>query len=107
MLEGSRSGRHTIDTRAVEDLAGFTGWTGSVAFDLDGGLVKAEMQRPGSSTFRLRQLLQFIASRGSLEMRRAGSRSIPICGLDIVEASDSETSVDMAKTKESGDGLEA
>jgi hypothetical protein len=46
-------------------------------------------------TFRLRQLLQFMASRGSLETRRAGRRSIPICGLDIAAAIDCETSVDM------------
>jgi hypothetical protein len=46
-------------------------------------------------TFRLRQLLQFIASRGSFETRRAGRRSIPICGLDIAAAIDCETSVDI------------
>jgi hypothetical protein len=46
-------------------------------------------------TFRLRQLLQFMASRGSLETRRAGRRSIPICGLDIAAAIDCETSVDI------------
>ena len=54
------------------------------------------MSKPEScTTFRLRQLLQFIASRGSLETRRAGKRSIPICGLDIAAATDCETSVDM------------
>lgn len=46
-------------------------------------------------TFRLRQLLQFMASRGSFETRRAGRRSIPICGLDIAAAMDCETSVDI------------
>lgn len=43
----------------------------------------------------MRQLLQFMASRGSLETRRAGRRSIPICGLDILAAIDCETSVDI------------
>lgn len=46
-------------------------------------------------TFRLRQLLQFMASRGSFETRRAGRRSMPIWGLDIAAASDCETSVDI------------
>jgi hypothetical protein len=27
-------GEHTVDTRAVEHLTGFTGWASSVAFDL-------------------------------------------------------------------------
>jgi hypothetical protein len=37
-------------------------------------------------TLRFRQDLQFIDSRGSLLMRRAGSRSMPTCGLlDMVE----------------------
>lgn len=35
-------------------------------------------------TFRLRQDLQFIDSRGSLLIRRAGSLSMPTCGRDIV-----------------------
>jgi hypothetical protein len=48
-----------------------------------------------TSTFRLRQLLQFMASRGSLDTRRAGRRSIPICGLDIAAARDCETSEDI------------
>jgi hypothetical protein len=53
-------------------------------------------------TFRLRQLLQFIASRGSVEARRAGRRSMPICGLDIAKTDDCETSVDMEKAQSSG-----
>jgi hypothetical protein len=43
------------------------------------------------STLRLRQLLQFMASRGSLETRRAGRRSMPIWGLDIVAAVECES----------------
>lgn len=35
-------------------------------------------------TLRLRQLLQFIASLGSLLGRRTGRRSMPICGRDIM-----------------------
>jgi hypothetical protein len=52
-------------------------------------------QRRKTTTFRLRQLLQFMASRGSLDTRRAGRRSMPIWGLDIAAASDCETSVDI------------
>jgi hypothetical protein len=35
-------------------------------------------------TFLLRQLLQFINSLGSLAERRGGSRSMLICGRDIM-----------------------
>lgn len=48
-------------------------------------------------TLRLRQLLQFMASRGSVEARRVGRRSMPICGLDIAKTGDCETSVDMSE----------
>jgi hypothetical protein len=48
-------------------------------------------------TLRLRQLLQFMASRGSVEARRVGRRSMPICGLDIAKTGDCETAVDMSK----------
>jgi hypothetical protein len=37
-----------------------------------------EMEAQGGGTFRLRQLLQFMASRGSLETLRVGRRSMPI-----------------------------
>lgn len=39
--------------------------------------------RLGCLTLRLRHDLQFIDSRGSLLMRRAGSLSMPTCGRDI------------------------
>ena len=42
-----------------------------------------------------------MASRGSLDTRRAGSRSIPICGLSIAAARVCETSVDMARLQTS------
>jgi hypothetical protein len=69
----------TVYTRAVEDLAGFTRRACAVALDLElrlARLKRRNMQR--STTFRFRQLLQFMASLGSLETRRAGSRSMPI-----------------------------
>jgi hypothetical protein len=71
---------HTIDTRAVEDLAGLAGWTCAIALDLENPYVSNQIGAAGqeSGTFRLRQLLQFMASRGSFETRRAGRRSIPI-----------------------------
>lgn len=70
---------HTVDTRAIEHLTCFTGRSCTVTFDLGTWSVyhtidASTVQR----TFRLRQLLQFMASRGSLETRRAGSRSMPI-----------------------------
>ena len=53
-------------------------------------------RRRGIATFRLRQLLQFMASRGSVVTRRVGRRSMPICGLDMVESSGGgQTSVDV------------
>jgi hypothetical protein len=55
-------------------------------------LIWKNYQRGGKSsyvhrqTFRFRHDLQFIDSRGSLLMRRAGSRSIPTWGLpDMME----------------------
>jgi hypothetical protein len=115
-------GHGIVDTRAVEDLASLAGWTGAVALDLAGrsvvwwwwwwcvgveereskegtrqeGKEKSSNKRK-KSTLRLRQLLQFMASRGSLETRRAGRRSMPIWGLDIVAAveCESEASADM------------
>jgi hypothetical protein len=50
-----------------------------------------QQQKKKRSTLRLRQLLQFMASRGSLETRRAGRRSMPIWGLDIVAAVECES----------------
>lgn len=38
---------------------------------------------PSSHTLRLRHDLQFMDSRGSLLIRRAGSLSMPTCGRDI------------------------
>jgi hypothetical protein len=61
-------------------------------YDVSRGFAEGDA---GISTFRLRQLLQFMASRGSLDTRRAGRRSIPICGLDIAAARDCETSEDI------------
>lgn len=75
----------TVDARAVEDLTGLTGWACPVALDLAGSEVLCKLDAVPSGTFRLRQLLQFMASRGSLETRRVGRRSMPICGLDIAE----------------------
>lgn len=43
----------------------------------------------------MRQLLQFMASRGSVIMRRAGRRSMPIWGLDMVGAGGETTVVDI------------
>ena len=48
-------------------------------------------------TFRLRQLLQFIDSRGSLVTRLVGSLSIPICGLDMLDTNSRSTSVDVQR----------
>lgn len=60
---------HTVDTRAVEHLTGFTGWASPIALDLGGRQQAAkdlEAVYTGiGTTFRLRQLLQFIASLGS------------------------------------------
>lgn len=44
---------------------------------------ECELSIPGFHTFRLRHDLQFIDSRGSLLIRRAGSLSMPTCGRDI------------------------
>jgi len=96
---------HTVYTRAVEHLTGFTGRACAIALDLEFGLARGhDEKKQTGTTFRFRQLLQFMASRGSLETRRAGSRSMPICGLAIA-ASDWETSVDMATLQ--GGGPEA
>jgi hypothetical protein len=43
-----------------------------------------------------------MASRGSVEARRVGRRSMPICGLDIAKTGDCETSVDMSRALSRG-----
>lgn len=75
----------TVNARAVEDLTGLAGRACPVALDLPGSEVLLRLGGFLGGTFRLRQLLQFMASRGSLETRRVGRRSMPICGLDIAE----------------------
>jgi hypothetical protein len=85
----------TINTCAIEHLTSFTSWPCAVAFDLLKTLEIVAVEVHKNKTFRLRQLLQFIASRGSFEKRRAGRRSIPICGLDIAAAIDCETLADI------------
>ena len=74
----------TIDAGTVEDLAGLTRRTKTIAFDLF-GFVSAHKNIGGiyQRTLRLRQLLQFMASLGSLLSRRTGRRSI---GRDVVTA---------------------
>lgn len=74
----------TIDTRTLEDLASFTRWAKSIAFDLMPPVRDRQTQeypRSDDVTLRFRHDLQFMDSRGSLLIRWVGSRSIPICGL--------------------------
>lgn len=98
---GAGAMKRTIDASAVEDLTGFTCWACAVALDLRqlvsnrGMDQRLDKTRAEWRTFLLRQLLQFMASRGSLETRRAGRRSMPIWGLDIAAAIDCETFVDI------------
>lgn len=72
----------TVNTWAGKDLASLTCWLQTIAFYLrsqfnDSLVGKIET----SNTFLFRQLLQFMASRGSLLTRRWGKRSMPTCGL--------------------------
>jgi len=82
--------KRTVNARARKDLASFTSRPQSIAFDLEKknksqcDLITRQF---GKHTFRFRQLLQFIASRGSLLILRTGKRSMPIWGLDMVSSS--------------------
>jgi hypothetical protein len=88
----------TVNARDGEDLAGLASRAQPIAFDLEARKTEAPVSQGAQSryaigvlwwlkwqmsgewepTLRLRQLLQFIASRGSEAIRRAGSLSMPI-----------------------------
>jgi hypothetical protein len=93
-----REGYATVNTWAVEDLARLARRTCPVALDLEQLSTRFKTAWWSPCTLRLRQLLQFMASRGSVEARRVGRRSMPICGLDIAKTGDCETAVDMSKS---------
>lgn len=97
----------TVDTRAIEDLTGFAGWPCPVAFDLVGSDMLCNDGAILKNTFRLRQLLQFMASRGSFETRRVGRRSMPICGLDMAASGDCRTWVVMKVLRVGTEGQDA
>ena len=63
-------------------MTGLANWLQSVTFDLRRTSVRSRRQSVPNRrrTLRLRQLLQFIASLGSLLARLACRRSMPICG---------------------------
>lgn len=92
--------RRTIYARALEDLASLARRPQPIAFYLDHRPSVSPKLLEGSScqgkvwtlqalilldsrTFLLRHDLQFIDSRGSLLIRRAGSLSMPTCGRDM------------------------
>jgi hypothetical protein len=69
-------------------LTSLTSRSQPIAFDLGKTVSEPEniFKKLNKQTLRFRHDLQFIDSRGSLLMRRAGSRSMPTCGLpDMVE----------------------
>jgi hypothetical protein len=69
----------TINTRALEDLACLASRSQPIALDLENFLVCRNYYNGRRRTFRFLHDLQFIDSRGSLLMRRAGNRSMPTC----------------------------
>jgi hypothetical protein len=53
---------HTVDTRAVEDLAGFAGWAGAVALDL--GARRQEYESAGGRATTYLSLAAALAVHG-------------------------------------------
>ena len=75
----------TVDASAIEDVTSLATRSEPVTFDLVCYQLPETVWPRGILTLRLRQLLQFIASLGSLLLGRlTGRRSMPICGLDIM-----------------------
>jgi hypothetical protein len=73
----------TVDAWALEDLACFTAGTHTIAFNLPIRIGSCSQRKV--FTFRFRQDLQFMDSRGSAVTRRGVSRSMLTAGRVIAE----------------------